>query len=294
MRIGERDKFWKRVSLWKSKEKFSYFRIEGIDDDADRCIHSRIYFYEDDAIRFEWDLGSSWETIIELEVPTTWHSIQFQLTESSIRVKVDNFNWSAWQELYADCDGLSLFQLVDGHENYAQYNEFYFDSFTQGEGYGICGSDEDCLYCDNQTDCENNDCYWIQLPFPFVWVCSPYSGIIQTATGTQYDFSSYYASNSQFTTPTDFINRLASATQPFLVTLSSWLENFSDLFDLSEAQEKGEQLGNAIPKARGYLAFFDGLFADLPLSGILLIYLVILIGIIIFRIIRQIKKLIAF
>jgi len=168
---------------------------------------------------------------------------------------------------------------------------FFLDDIKGGEG--TCGQGDNCIFCSTQTSCENNGCYWIELPFPFVWVCSPFGPFIETATGTQFDFNIYYATTSQFATPTVFISGLAIATQPFLLILSSWLENFTELFDLAEAQSKGLQLGNAVPQARGYLDFFNSLFADLPLSEILLVYLIVLIGIIVFRIIRQIKKLIA-
>lgn len=267
--------------------------IIGQDTDGDDCFKYDLKFIQVDEFSFRYfNRGGSDITLITYDVPTGFHSSQVEWRAGEMKYKVDESVWSDWEDNRdANCDGVAEIEISSFSGKVAE--QLYFENFIQTEAYGICGSGADCLYCSTESDCENAGCYWIMLPFPFAWVCSPVDPLIETATGTQYDFTSYYASNSQFSTPTDFISRLASATQPFLLVMSGWLESFSDLFDLAEAEERGEQLGNAVPQARGYLNFFNSLFADLPLSEIFLIYLVIFIGIIIFRVIRQVKKLIA-
>lgn len=235
-------------------------------------------------------------TIASSTIPSSWLDIYIQwntnASPSQMRVKSGSTNWSDWEiTRNDDSAGVRVIKFESWHPSISGIS--YIDSFIQSEEYGVCGSGQDCIYCYNQNDCENNGCYWIELPFYGLSVCNPFDPYIETATGTQFNFTDYYATNSEFSTPTAFISRLASATQPYLLVLSSWIGNFAELFDLSEAQLRGEQLGNSIPRARGYLNFFDGIFSDLPLSEILLFYLVVLIGIIIFRVIRQIKKLIA-
>lgn len=233
--------------------------------------------------------GSS-ENYLENIGQDEWIFIEmsWNLVADTIKYRIDNGSWRqfALNDPVNEVDTFYWFTPSSG-----LLGDIYLDTLKT---LGICGSGDNCVLCYSQSDCEMAGCYWVEMPFPFVSNCIATLSPIETATGTQFDFDIYYATNSQFSTPTAFITGIAEATQPFLVILSSWLENFSDLFDLLEAQEKGQQLGSAIPQARGYLDFFNSLFSNLPLSEILLVYLVVLVGLIIFRIIRQIKKLIAF
>lgn len=219
-----------------------------------------------------------------------WSAVNFYWNkiQDVVKYRLKFENWSEFNlDEFGTVNAFLWMTPVDGLTG-----NIYLDTIKTTEA-GVCGFGEDCIFCSTRATCENYGCYWIEMFFPIARVCVEASPLIETATGTHFDFDTYYATTSLFATPTAFISRLAQATSPILLILSSWLEGFSDIFDLAEAQQKGLQLGNAIPQARGYLGFFDSFFAGLPLSEILLVYLVILVGLIIFRIIRQIKKLIA-
>ena len=205
-----------------------------------------------------------------------------------VKYRIDFGDWTIRDSSITATTSLKSFFWVNSF--YYLAGDIYLDKIvSQGSGaIGTCGAGSYCYFCYSEVDCEDQGCIWLEIPFGDD-VCVESEAPLEAETSTI--FTTYYSENSDFATPTAFISRLAFTTQPFLFLMSSWISNFSGYFDLEVAQENGENLGQAIPKARGYLTFFDALFHDLPLSEILIVYLIVLLGVIIFRIIRQIKKL---
>lgn len=284
--------FWIYPDDWATSTSFTWFSL---DNSSESCAENNwlkirlkaptsteelsVYGYGDSVENFLGNISKDEWSAIDICWSATEDVVKYRLNFENW-LEFDLNNWSG------TVDTFYWLTPVGGLKG-----NIYLDSITT---LGVCASGDNCIFCSTQSDCEIVGCYWLEMPFPSVSACIPSSALIEIATGSHFDFPDYYATNSLYATPTFFISRLSVATQPFLSIISSWLENFSDYFDLIQAQEKGQEMGFAVPQARGYLVFFNSLFADLPLSEILLVYLVVLVGIIIFRIIRQIKKLIAF
>jgi len=205
------------------------------------------------------------------------------------RCKIDSGAWQEWTPAFESLNPTTSDWEANGFAFTAITDYGLVDFIAYGSALEECGSGDNCILCDTQGECLSKGCDWIALPFGEGY-CSEAISPIETETST-YDWTTYYSENSDFATPTALFGKLATMTQPFLAILSSWLSGFSDKFDMAEAQIKGGEYGLAIPTARGYLEFFNGFFSDFPIGEALIIYLVVLIGIIIFRIIRQIKKL---
>jgi len=204
------------------------------------------------------------------------------------RCMIDDGEWQVWTEANEKYTPVHSEWTADGFNFGGVSGYILVDFIAYGSSLGDCGSGDNCILCDLEGSCLSKGCLWTELPYGEGY-CSEDTSPIEDETSTLW--INYYEDHSDYETSTVLFNSLAIMTQPFLSILSNWLDSFSDYFDLADAQEKGEDFGNAIPLARGYLTFFNSFFADFPISEALIIYLVVLISVIIFRIIRQIKKL---
>jgi hypothetical protein len=79
---------------------------------------------------------------------------------------------------------------------------------------------------------------------------------------------------------------------PVIGSIGENLAFFSNKFQLVDAQNTGSNLGNAILVARGYSSNINQLFGSLPIAEILVFYLILLILVAVFRIVKNLINLI--
>jgi len=145
---------------------------------------------------------------------------------------------------------------------------------TDYQEYGVCGTGENLIFCDNETDCVNNGGFWVA------------GNCFENEPETTSDFLEYYTSNSEkFNEPTIVFQKLANFFEPVYQTLSGFLISFQDKFNLTSASYFGALTGNAIGRASGYLKVVNDFFGGLPIAEGIMIFLSISIAIIVIRII---------
>lgn len=129
--------------------------------------------------------------------------------------------------------------------------------------------------------------------------CQGYTLIITADIGLEtaqfyYPFLSwqnYYATSSEeFATSTPLFENMANALTPIANKMGDFILYAKEYFDSSEAMAKGNELGQAIPKARGYLEMIDD-FIGLPLSSFVIFYFLTIAVVISYKVILQIIKL---
>jgi len=99
----------------------------------------------------------------------------------------------------------------------------------------------------------------------------------------------YYAEHSEkYDTPTPLYDNLAWTFEPLINNIGNIIIFFNSYFDKQLASEKGAEFGNVVPVFRGYLDQFNDFFGGLPISELLLFYLITAILVIIYRIVRGI------
>jgi hypothetical protein len=245
-------------------------------------------------------LAENYGLLYTKSIPTGWLSLEIEWYNATsslkVRYKPETGVWTDWRT--ASCsNNVKRLNIEDGDVNMSTEYYIFFDSFSQGTGYGLCGANLDCVFCGNQTDCENNNCLWITdwTNTGYFTNCVPkVEPIISEVASSTINATTFYNDFCNYSAPTSLYLGLTNLTGGFISYLSSWLSNFSNFFDLTQAQEKGTILGQAIPKARGYLDNFNSIFGDIPIGEIFILYLTIYIAIIIFRIARHIKGLLPF
>jgi len=107
------------------------------------------------------------------------------------------------------------------------------------------------------------------------------------------NWQDYYQEHSEkFATSTPLFNALAEITEPLINWIGNIVISFQNYFDPDKAKEKGIEMGNAIPVARGYLENIDDFFGGLPISTILIFYLITALVIGIYRLVKGILAII--
>lgn len=96
----------------------------------------------------------------------------------------------------------------------------------------------------------------------------------------------WYSQNSSYATPTALFTSFSKSIAPVFSSIGNYLYNFNSRFTASNAQETGEKLGNSIVLARSYLTNFNQFFNDLPVGQFLMFYIIALVLIIVFRVIK--------
>lgn len=103
-----------------------------------------------------------------------------------------------------------------------------------------------------------------------------------------------YQEHSNYATSTILFNTLTGALKPIITTLGDNMVFFTAQFEQDRAKETGQDIGNAIIVIRTYASNINAFFNDLPVSEVLFFYLILLVVVAIFRIIRQAIGLIPF
>jgi len=147
---------------------------------------------------------------------------------------------------------------------------------------GTCGSGSNLFFCNNLIECENFDGYWYD---DYCWAFEQ---------PTEFDWLEYYEEHGEYETPSAWIDGLATTFEGFYTTFGGFLTGYQyTLFDVAQAKVKGNQLGSAIPVARGYLKVIDDFLGIAPTIDSLFIFvLLILIGVAIFSLVKGIMAVI--
>ena len=103
-----------------------------------------------------------------------------------------------------------------------------------------------------------------------------------------------YGLYSNYDTSTPLFNTISNAVEPLILTIGDNLTFFSSQFSQTNAKDIGEKTGNGVLLVRAYSGNINSFFNDLPISEILFLYLMTLIVVSVFRIIRILIKLIPF
>lgn len=243
-----------------------------------------------------------------------WNYVEIEWDKSvrSIRFNVNNLGWTNWvyvsspayhfdidtffmvsfsQEIWVDRiqeflpDYLCNFQNCNLCYN---ENECYLagcnwnseTEFCEYKSYGVCGIEHYLGFCETQFECETFGGYWVA---DYCW---------ETQPPTITNWENYYSDNSDFETPTALITSLVNLTQPVMEIAGGWLVALESIFDKAEATQKGEQFGEAIPIARGYLVNINDFFGGFPVSEAFVFFLVITLAVGVFRIVKSIIMLV--
>lgn len=107
------------------------------------------------------------------------------------------------------------------------------------------------------------------------------------------EWQTYYSEHSErFATSTPIFNTMAETFSPVISWFGNTILFFNNYFNPELAGEKGEEIGNSIRTARGYLESIDDFFGGLPISTIFIFYLITTIVVIIYRLIKGILTII--
>ena len=103
----------------------------------------------------------------------------------------------------------------------------------------------------------------------------------------------YHASYCSYgTSTTPLFNTLTGAIGGLITNIGQSLADFADRFNLTDAQNTGQQLANSVLLMRSYVATLNSFFGDLPVSQILILYLIVFVLVILFRLIKSLINLI--
>jgi hypothetical protein len=101
------------------------------------------------------------------------------------------------------------------------------------------------------------------------------------------DFSDWYASNSsgEYETPTPLAAAIGGFLYNIFSPLGDALTGLSDNFNLTDAFNKGQSLGEIFPKATSYIGFISPFIGGFPLALIIKILVLAILAVIIIKII---------
>jgi len=107
------------------------------------------------------------------------------------------------------------------------------------------------------------------------------------------EWSDYYTEHSErYPTSTPIFTSMAETFTPLITWVGNTILFFNNYFDPEIAGNRGEEIGNAVRKARGYLESIDDFFGGLPISTIFIFYLITTILVIVYRLVRGILTII--
>jgi hypothetical protein len=107
------------------------------------------------------------------------------------------------------------------------------------------------------------------------------------------DAQTYHAEYCTYgTDTTPFFNTLTNAVGGIVVNIGQNLADFANKFNLTDAQNTGTQMADAILTMRTYLGSVNSFFNGLPVAQILILYLIVFVLVILFRIIKGLINLI--
>jgi len=227
-------------------------------------------YYESDILAENLDFNTWFSVIIEYEF--------IEPESCKFRFNIADQGFTGWYvDSYSSMPtSIDRIKMENAHGGHMSIDNFSSKSQT----YGSCDSGYYLQFCETQEDCEAYGGFWRA---DFCWEIEPPEII---------DWENYYSEHSTFETPTSFITSLVGLIKTPLEIAGGWLVSLESVFDKAKATEKGEEIGEAIPIARGYLATINQFFGGLPISEVFIFFLTITLAVGVFRIIRNIIALI--
>lgn len=98
----------------------------------------------------------------------------------------------------------------------------------------------------------------------------------------------YTAHGDKWATSTELFTYLAGKTAPLLLWVGNFTADFKNLFNNASSSTMGQQLGSAIPQARGYLTIINYYFAGIPIGEVFIFYLLTALVLIVLKIVLMI------
>ena len=106
------------------------------------------------------------------------------------------------------------------------------------------------------------------------------------------DPASYYTANSNYASSTLLFDNLSGAIKPVVLKIGDYLTFFGSKFDPDTAKETGEAMAGGVLIVRAYADNLNTFFGDLPISQALFFYLLLLVVVAVFRIVKNLINLI--
>jgi hypothetical protein len=94
------------------------------------------------------------------------------------------------------------------------------------------------------------------------------------------------------TSTTPLFNTLTGAVSGMITSIGDNLATFAGRFSNTDAKDTGEQLASSVLTMRAYVAGLNSFFGELPVGEILVLYLIIFVLVILFRVIKGLINLI--
>lgn len=111
----------------------------------------------------------------------------------------------------------------------------------------------------------------------------------EISTSTAEDF---YEQHSDYATATPAFDVIFESIEPFYGWTNNIAEQFAGQFDPADARERGEEMGDAVVKARAYADSLNAFFGGLPVAWILLFYVITALALTVFKLIYRLVDLI--
>jgi hypothetical protein len=146
-----------------------------------------------------------------------------------------------------------------------------------------------CILYIDETICEQSGCYWCEIDDNYSCDYAPFGDSCKNPNEGDITFTSFidyyneHADLENFPTPSSLITSLSAFIETIIDGVSGFLVNFQYNFDLAKAQSNGEEIGQIIPTARGYLIPINDFFGGFPLTDLFIFCILILVVVILFR-----------
>jgi hypothetical protein len=109
-------------------------------------------------------------------------------------------------------------------------------------------------------------------------------------TANPIDYHAQFCDYGTSTTP--LFNTLTGAVGGVITSIGQSLADFAGKFSLTDAKNTGQMLADSVLTMREYVASLNAFFGDLPVSQILILYLITFVLVILFRVIKSLVNLI--
>lgn len=223
--------------------------------------------------------------------PTTNFSFTFgdqTLYNSGPEISTSALNYGEWNSIE-----------FEWYFDYFEDNRFVVGTFINGGWYGLTFGDAPqdevtglFVYVNESLSCSNG---YVLLDnfrmFDSVDVVDPEEEPPEEEPIVIENWEDYYNFYSdKFATSTPLFMNMANTFTPIVNKMGEFTLFATDYFNISDASQKGENLGDSIPQARAYLIVIDD-FIGLPLASLLVFYFLSMAVVISYKIILAIIKL---
>lgn len=202
----------------------------------------------------------------------------------------EDWNASSTCPLYSDSDYQTQYDLYFHNQSQAYFSTL-FNSTTTGIAMtsisDLPAGNYHCTKCyffnETTRDLSNEVCQNYAVIVP--------STIPPTTPNfyTAQSWPNFYTDHAdKWATSTELFTYLAEKTAPVLLWVGNFTADFKNLFNNASSSAVGQEIGQAIPTARGYLTIVNYYFAGIPISEIFIFYLLTALVIIVLKIVLMI------